>query len=447
MPLHVPDQRFAVRLRELREQRRMSLRALQVRALSSRSRLSDYELGKSLPPLDVAIRVDTALRAGGELVTLLTAAQRTVAAREGLEFAPGWSRAVLVATGLWRGDVERRKVLRGAAFAASAFMAPAMRAMLPVDEQLTGDGPRDVDESDVEMIRRVTMTLRGLDNEFGGAAVREVVVRFLDADLAPLLRGGYSETVGRSLLSATAEATRLAGWTTYDAGLHGLSQRYLIQALRLATAARDLPLAAEIIAAMSHQCAYLRSPTEAVDLARVAARLAADSGVQAIAAEAAVLEAHGYAQAGDERACTVALDRAERTLDRADRATDPQWISYFDEAYLSAKFGHCFAALGRADLAERFASRSLDMDGRFVRGRQFNLALLATAHAGKGEVEQAATVGGEAVKLAVRLKSSRSAEYVRKLADQLAGHAGLPAVDEFTEQVGPLLARAGPSPS
>jgi hypothetical protein len=94
------------------------------------------------------------------------------------------------------------------------------------------------------------------------------------------------------------------------------------------------------------------------------------------------------------------LARAERELDRADRGQDPQWIGYFDGAYLSAKFGHCFAALERGDLAQRFAAKSLEMDSRYVRGRQFNLALLATAYVQAGDVEQAATVGIEAVKVA-----------------------------------------------
>jgi len=220
--------------------------------------------------------------------------------------------------------------------------------------------------------------------------------------------------IGAALLSAAAETTQLAGWAAYDSGLHGTAQMYLIQALRLALAAGDRPLGAEILAAMSHQCTYLGASAEAIDLARAAGRVAADAGVEAIRAEAAVLEAQGYAVAGDERACATALDRAERTLDRADRGSDPQWLRYFDEAYLSAKFGHCFVALGRGELARRFAARSLEMNKRFVRGGQFNMALLARAHA---------------------------------LADRLAPHVGLPAVRDFTEQVAPVLARAaGPSP-
>jgi hypothetical protein len=298
----------------------------------------------------------------------------------------------------------------------------------PLDERPTGHGQRLVGQPDVDLIRQVTATFRTLDNHYGGGHTCGPVVRFLDTEVTPLIRDGrYDPTTGAALFSAAAEMTQLAGWAAYDSGLHGMAQRYLIQALRLAVTAADQPLGAEILAAMSHQAAYMRAPTEAVDLARAAGRTAADAGVEAICAEAAVLEAHGHAVGGDEAACAAALDRAERTLDRADRRSDPQWIGYFDEAYLAAKFGHCFAALGRGNLASRFAARSLEMDDRYVRGRAFNLALLATAHAQAGEVEQAAAVGREAIRGAEGLQSARAVDYLARLAERLAPHAGLPA--------------------
>jgi hypothetical protein len=55
------------------------------------------------------------------------------------------------------------------------------------------------------------------------------------------------------------------------------------------------------------------------------------------------------------------------------------------------------------------------MDGRYVRGRAFNLSLLATAHAAQGEPEQASVVGRQALDLTVRLTSARSVRYVRDL--------------------------------
>jgi transcriptional regulator with XRE-family HTH domain len=430
-------------MRALREERGLSLRALEGRALSSRSRLSEYETGKALPSPDAAKRIDAALRADGALVAMLPRAMRVALAKESLEFSRSWPRAVEVTTGLWRGDMAGSGRLGHVAFEAAVFLTPAMRAMLPAEEHPVGDGQRHVDEPDVETIRRVTSTLRTLDNEYGGGHIRETAVRFLDADVAPLLHGRFGRQLGRSLFAATAELTQLAGWAAYDAGLHGLGQRYLIQALRLAVAAADLPLGAEILAAMSHQSAYLGAPAEAVDLARAAARLAADAGIPALIAEAAVLEAHGHAVGGDETACTSALTRAETALDKADRSRDPEWMGYFDEAYLSAKFGHCFSALGRGDLAERFARRSLDMDVRYVRGRQFNLALYATAMAKqeRPQVDKAATVGIEAVEVAEGLRSARSVDYVARLAERLAPYCGLREVDEFNERAHPVLSR------
>ena len=67
----------------------------------------------------------------------------------------------------------------------------------------------------------------------------------------------------------------------------------------------------------------------------------------------------------------------EQTFDRAAREDDPTWLSYFDEAYLAARMAQCFRDLGEAGHAARYARRSLDMDGRYIRGRAFNLSLLA----------------------------------------------------------------------
>ena len=95
------------------------------------------------------------------------------------------------------------------------------------------------------------------------------------------------------------------------------------------------------------------------------------------------MEAHGHARAGESAACATALSAAEVALDQADRSSDPDWIGYFDEAYLSAKFGHCLRELGDQPQAIRFAERSLQMSEGYERGRVFNLTLLAHSHANR----------------------------------------------------------------
>jgi hypothetical protein len=82
------------------------------------------------------------------------------------------------------------------------------------------------------------------------------------------------------------------------------------------------------------------------------------------------------------------------------------------------------------------------MDHRYVRGRAFNLSLLATAHAAAGEHEQASLVGRKALDLTIRLNSARSVRYVRDLTRMLRPHAALPAVRDFTEEVSARLPAA-----
>ena len=181
--------------------------------------------------------------------------------------------------------------------------------------------------------------------------------------------GRFETSIGRRLLGAVAELTQLAGWQAYDVGNHGLAQLYLTRALDLAQAAGDPGLGAEVLAAMSHQATYLGHGSAGVDLAP-GRRTDSEAGrADVLMAEASVMEAHAHAVMKDDRACTSALRQAEIALDRADRSSAPQWLGYFDEAYLSAKFGHCFLALGKPVQAARFAARS-SPHGRAVRARQ-----------------------------------------------------------------------------
>ena len=218
---------------------------------------------------------------------------------------------------------------------------------------------------------------------------------YLDDHVSRLLTAGsYREETGRQLAAACGELSQLAGWVAYDSDEHGLAQRYLTQALAYARHANDHALAAEILAAQAHQALYLARPDEAIDLARAAQAAAVRHGSATLLTECLVMEAHGHAARNDARACGAALAKAEQTFDRAAREDDPAWLSYFDEAYLAARMAQCFRDLGEAGHAARYARRSLDMDGRYVRGRAFNLSLLATAHAAQGEPEQASLSGG-----------------------------------------------------
>ncbi|MEO3857167.1 hypothetical protein [Acrocarpospora sp. B8E8] len=347
----------------------------------------------------------------------------------GQEFSHSWQEGVRIVTALWRADVERRRFLIDSTFAIGAGSAGIVRWLtFPEDERPAASGARRVGASDVAAIREVTRSFGELDNRFGGGRVRAAVVKYLDTGVAPLLSGSYGEATGKALAGAAAELTRLAGWMAYDLEQHGLAQRYLIQALRLARRAGDHGLGGEILAGMSHQALYVGQPRHGLDLARAALVAARDSGVPSLLAEAHTLEAHAHALLAEPAACATALHAAELAFDRRVGGSEPEWIGYFDEAYLAAKFAQCFRDLGEGPHAVRHATRSLEMDGRYVRGRMFNLTLLASAHVLEGEVEQACVVAAEAMSLGEGLESARTRSSFADLCRRLEPYEREPAV-------------------
>lgn len=226
----------------------------------------------------------------------------------------------------------------------------------------------------------------------------------------------------------------------FDTEAHGLAQRYLVQALGLARLAEDHALAAEILAAMSQQAVYVARPDQAIDLARAASAMATRAGSPILVTECHVAEAHGHAARNDARSCSQALTAAEHSFAMArDNQDSPEWLLYFDEAYLSARIAHCFRDLGQGRHAAEYARRSLDMNGDFVRGRAFNLALLGTALTQQGDSEEAIAVGLKAAEIAMNLQSQRSVRYILDLQRRLTSVAAPPSITQFTQQTRALV--------
>lgn len=345
----------------------------------------------------------------------------------------------------WKRDLDRRDFLTSTAFAAAAFAAPTLHAIVGTGSAAPhrDSGTQTVGAPQLGFIQDMTKHLATVDNRYGGGQVRRAAVAFLDGEVAPLLtKGRFSASIGRSLIREAAELARLVGWMTHDVGRHGLAQRYLIQALHLADAAGDRALASEILAAMSQQATYMNEPREAVDLARGARTLAQREGLSALIAETSLMEAHGHAKAGESAACAAALSAAETALDQADRTSDPHWIGYFDEAYLSAKFGHCFRELGDHEHAVRFAERSLHMTEGYARGRVFNLTLLAHSHAQAGNLAEACAVGHEAATAAAGMRSQRVVRHLRDFRQALAPAKGSAEVVALDAALEPVLSAA-----
>lgn len=374
------------------------------------------ELGRPVTPADMGMANDH-LPAGASLRMPVTVAE-----------------AAHLVCDLALGDLEQRRLLITSQFDLVAYSSAALRWLVAPRTAMTPSrGTRGIGMAEIQEIREAIDAFRVLDNRLGGGRIRPTVVEYLHSDIAPLLRDcRCTEDVRRELFSTAAELAQLCGWQAHDLELHGLAQRYLVQALTMARFAQDEGLGGEILAAMSQQAVYVAQPDQAIDMAQAAQAAGRRAGLAMLETESIVLEAHGHALRQDAGSCSRALSRAETAFRRAADDDLPTWLTYFDEAYFAAKIAHCFRALGQGSETEKYALRSLDMNLRYVRGRAFNTALLAIGYALQGELDEACTHGRDAVGLAAALDSARAVTYIRHLLHQLASSQDEVQVREFS---------------
>ncbi|WP_393099263.1 regulator [Streptomyces sp. LN325] len=398
----------------------------------------------------------------------------------GLEFAATPEEAVDIVSGLWRKDSGSHAELRKIAFTPAGLVVPsrdwligraddrvgrgdqAAGARIPAQVRPAsprfpaplepGDPParrrsqtergpgQRVTGGDIAALRSVGELFRALDHAYGGGHARQALVRYLEHEAEPMLRGVYGEQTGRRLFAAAADLTRLAGWTSYDIAAHGLAQRYFVQALRLSQAAGDRAYGSYVLVTMSRQAVYLGHGREAVQLARVAQQGVGSSAPPVVQALLHSVEARGHGVLGEVRACTASLVRAERALETARPGDDaPHWARFFDEGQLADEFGHCHRDLQQYRAAAQHAERSLQLRAPgYARSRLFCRVVLATARLGLGELDQACQLGAEAAGQAAEMRSVRAVEYVRDFERRLEPYRDAAPVRGYRDRVAAL---------
>ncbi|MGW6258533.1 hypothetical protein [Streptomyces sp. NPDC055085] len=333
----------------------------------------------------------------------------------GLEFADRPETTAETVADLWRADLADAQALVRAQPDSAAWNAASLRWIVaPPDGELGRAGNRSIGAVDVDMVRSTADAFSMLDGKFGGGHARRALIQYLHTDVRPMLDGKYSDDVGKELHSAVAEALLLAGWMSYDSGLHGIAQRYLIQALRMAQAAGDRLLGGSVLSAMSHQATFLGRYQDAATLARAAYMGPGGILGPTMAAQFHAMEARALARLGDERGCDLALAEAELRLSQRTPDSDPPYIAYFDEVELAAEIGHCFRDLGRSVEAAERGAGSIFGDGLNNRSDFFATMVQADAHIIQGEIGQGFDIALSALQLGEGLKSARCVQYVRE---------------------------------
>jgi hypothetical protein len=366
----------------------------------------------------------------------------------GLEYPAEGTEAGQRLLGLTRRELAQDVVALGAAVVPAALPQPVLTWLLSRPEPLRARGGTRicVGESDVQAVRTTAHLFMKMDFQFGGGHARTALAQYFAQDVCPLLDGRFTERVGRQLFSAAAEVAQLLGWTAYDTGRHGLAQRYLIQALRLAQEADDRMMGGRLLSNLSHQANYLGHFDQAVQLARAAQEGAKGSSSPTAMASFLAMEARGHAGNSDSAACSRALRDAETLFETRVASDEPDWIAYFDAAELAGEGAHCFRDLRSPRTTQEFVTRAIELtDPSYVRTIAFIRLVHAASFVHQREPGQAVEVARTAIGLAGHLKSQRYLRYIGDLCTDLkvyGGDSDVRAFQEFIAETYPSIAAA-----
>ena len=222
------------------------------------------------------------------------------------------------ATALWRSDEQQRPhILDAPAVTGTPAVMPVWEwENPPEDSDVSRGGQTAVGESTSRCCARPATHYELMYRKAGGIATRARIVGFLNAETAPLLRGGYTDATGRQLHRATGGLVAIAGICAYDSDAQGLAQRYFHQALRLAKASGDRGLGAYVIALLVNQSLFMREYRQAVAFAEAALRAAGGRLTPALACRSVRDAGQGVRASGRRPERAVLIRRAEPAAGR-----------------------------------------------------------------------------------------------------------------------------------
>ncbi|MEV7996541.1 transcriptional regulator [Streptomyces sp. NPDC086077] len=364
-------------------------------------------------------------------------------AEAALTYDPSFAATVEVVADLGRADVDRRKFLAAAPFAAVAGVGPSRDWLLNTLDQEPEPGPR-VRLEDVLSVKNMFASFQRMDVLQGGGSGRLVLAEYMNHHVYPLLRRSHDDTVRRALCEAAAEQTYLLGWMAYDNGEHSVAQRYLIQSLRLAEESQNAPLGAHVLAGMADQATLLGNPAEGRRLAQAGRQGLSRATSPACLADLWCLEARALALLDDKVAAARAVVQSERAYERADLAEEPDWAAFIDPAYLHGEHANTMRDLGDAAAAEEHARRSIEHAEKQNRARRgaMSQAALAVSHLQRGDLDAAHSAGVRTLRLAGQVKSSRAVEAVQDLQRRMRPFGSDRLVADFNERARDLVAAA-----
>ncbi|MGW0562410.1 tetratricopeptide repeat protein [Streptomyces sp. NPDC003016] len=340
------------------------------------------------------------------------------------------------ATALWRSDEQQRPHVLGApAVTGTPAVMPVWEwENPPEDADVSRKGQTRVSVADIQMLRAARAHYELMYRKAGGIATRARVVGFLNAETAPLLRGSYSNAMGRQLHRATGGLVAVAGICAYDSDAQGLAQRYFHQALRLAKASGDRGLGAYIIALLVNQSLFMAEYRQAVAFAEAALRTAGTQITPALAADLHAMQAKAYAHLGDGKGALSCIRRAESEAECIRPGSEPDETGYVQPGLVNVQVAEALLSLGDLPAAREHATAAVGSPATHDRGRVHRLAMLTHIELRQGRADRAVEIATEMAERARGMESQRLRDRLRAVREHLVG-SGCAGADEAAELI------------
>ncbi len=324
------------------------------------------------------------------------------------------------ATAVWRSDEQQRPhVVAAPAVTGTTAVMPVWEwENPPEDADVSRSGPHRVGPADIATLRAARAHYELMYRKAGGIATRARIVGFLNSETAPLLRGGYSDAMGRQLHRATGALVAVAGICAYDSDAHGLAQRYFHQALRLAKASGDRGLGGYVIALLVNQSLFLAEYRQSVAFAEAALRAAGRDITPALAADLHAMQAKAYAHLGDGPGALRCIGRAESEAERIRPGQEPDETGYVQPGLVDVQVAEALLGLGDLPAAREHAAAAVRTPAH-DRGRVHRLAMLTTIELRQGEADRAAVTAAEMAERARGMESQRLRDRLRAVRGHL----------------------------
>ncbi|MEU5871427.1 helix-turn-helix transcriptional regulator [Glycomyces sp. NPDC047369] len=283
----------------------------------------------------------------------------------------------------------------------------------------------------VDVVRSMTATLRGIDSLHGGIHANHSITAYLHNVALPMLDQPHTSKLKTDLFSSVAELALLAGWSAFDAGVQSSARACFTQALKLADEANNTELGCETTIAISNQAAILSDGPRAVTAAQAALDAAESISSPALIGEARMALAHGEAVNGNTATVASLITQASCDMDRADRPDGPPWISHVGNAWFEGRIAQCLHLTGDRTNAAAAAEQTATNARPLPRGNVLNLGHTALVMFAADRPEEAAIYARQALKSAEQVQSARVEEYMTRLEVAAARYDNLPEVADL----------------